>query len=221
MNSPIIQLLVLAGIAIFLILRLRSVLGTRDGFEKPRTPDEPVPDASARRRGFEVIEGGPDRDITDHVPDGSPSARAIAAIKAVEPSFSVGEFLHGARGAYEWILMAFEKGDLDEVVPFLGREVFQSFSEVIDMRVQEGLKIEANFVGLRELTLQEATFDPDTREAQLTVRFVAELTSVARNAAGVVVEGSATEIRRQRDVWTFARKIGSNDPNWQLVATSE
>ena len=68
MNSPLIQLLVLAGIAVFLILRLRSVLGTREGFEKP--PATQVPDKPSRP-DFEVIEGGPDRDIIDHVEDGS------------------------------------------------------------------------------------------------------------------------------------------------------
>ena len=142
-------------------------------------------------------------------------------MKTAEPAFAVGEFLHGARSAYEMILMAFEKGDLDPVLPFLSPEVYQSFAEVIDRRQSEGLTIEAHFVGLRELALQDADFDRDTREAHLSVRFVAELTSVARNAAGEVVEGSPTEIRRQRDVWIFSRRMGDKDPNWQLTATSE
>ncbi|MFM1862114.1 MAG: Tim44/TimA family putative adaptor protein [Gemmobacter sp.] len=219
MNSSLIQLLVLAGIAIFLILRLRKVLGTRDGFEAPPAP-API-EARPRRREFEVIEGGPDRDITDHVAEGSDAARALAAMKTVEPAFAVGEFLHGARGAYEMILMAFEKGDLDPVLPFLSPEVYQSFAEVIDRRQSEGLTVEAHFVGLRELALQDADFDRDTREANLSVRFVGELTSVARNAAGEIVEGSPTEVRRQRDVWIFTRRMGDKDPNWQLTATSE
>lgn len=219
MNSSLIQLLVLAGIAIFLILRLRKVLGTREGFEAPPAP-API-EARPRRREFEVIDGGPDRDITDHVPEGSDAARALAAMKTVEPAFAVGEFLHGARGAYEMILMAFEKGDLDPVLPFLSPEVYQSFAEVIDRRQSEGLIVEAHFVGLRELALQDADFDRDTREAHLSVRFVGELTSVARNPAGEIVEGSPTEVRRQRDVWIFTRRMGDKDPNWQLTATSE
>ncbi|MGA1635417.1 MAG: Tim44/TimA family putative adaptor protein [Gemmobacter sp.] len=219
MNSSLIQLLVLAGIAIFLILRLRKVLGTRDGFEAPPAP-API-EARPRRREFEVSEGGPDRDITDHGAEGSDAARALAAMKTVEPAFAVGEFLHGARGAYEMILMAFEKGDLDPVLPFLSPEVYQSFAEVIDRRQSEGLTVEAHFVGLRELALQDADFDRDTREANLSVRFVGELTSVARNAAGEIVEGSPTEVRRQRDVWIFTRRMGDKDPNWQLTATSE
>ena len=224
MSSAIIQLLVLAGIAVFLILRLRSVLGTRDGFEKPPS-SEALPSADdSRRRSrpeFDVIEGGPDRDITDHVPDGSESAKALASMKMAEPGFNVSEFLEGARGAYEMILMAFENGDLSDVRDFLSPEVAEAFDRVIAEREQQGLKVEAHFVGLREISLSEAQFDRRSREGDMTVRFVGELTSVVRDGSGAVVEGSPTEIRRQKDVWTFSRTMGADDPNWILVATGE
>jgi predicted lipid-binding transport protein (Tim44 family) len=221
MSGAILQLLVLAGIAIFLILRLKSVLGTREGFEKPPVPLGDQGSTARRRKDFEVIEGGPDRDITDHVPDGSPAAKALAAMKLAEPSFHVGEFLGGARGAYEMILMSFERGDLTDVMPFLSKDVFEAFSEVIDQREQQGLTVEATFVGIRELALHEATFDRATDVGEVTVRFVGEMTSVVRDKAGEIVEGNPNEIKRQRDIWTFARKMGSDDPNWQLVATGE
>lgn len=219
MNSSILQLLVLAGVAVFLILKLRSVLGTREGFEKPPIPlDDVRPKA---RRDFEVIEGGPDRDIIDHVPDGSPAAKALVAMKTAEPGFSVGTFLSGARGAYEMILMAFEKGEVDSVRSFLSADVAASFDAAVAAREREGLTIEAKFVGLRELVLQEATFDPDSRTAEITMRFMGELTSIVRDKSGVVIEGRDTEVKRQRDVWTFARRMGVDDPNWQLVATGD
>ncbi|WP_149141679.1 Tim44/TimA family putative adaptor protein [Gemmobacter caeruleus] len=217
MNDALIQLLVLAGIAVFLILKLRSVLGSREGFEKPPQPTEPKPVT----RQFEVIEGGPDLDITDHAAEGSDTARALAAMKQVEPGFSVNTFLQGARGAYEMILMAFERGDLAAVRPFLAPEVHESFAAAIAAREAQGLTVEANFVGLRELTLQSASFDPATREAEVTIRFGGELTSIVRDKSGEVIEGSATEVKRQRDIWTFGRVMGSSDPNWQLVATGE
>ncbi len=222
MGNAIIQLLVLAGIAVFLILRLRSVLGTRDGFEKPPAPLPGGDDA--RRRGrtdFDVIEGGPDRDITDHVSDGSDAAKALAAMKMAEPGFRVSEFLTGARQAYEMILMAFERGDIEEVRGFLSGEVAEAFDGVIAQRKAEGLRIEANFVGVREVSLVNATFDRASREGDVTVRFGGELTSVVKNAEGQVIEGNANDIKRQRDVWTFSRVMGSNDPNWVLVATEE
>ncbi len=217
MSSSLLQLLVLAGIAIFLILKLRSVLGTRDGYETP--PAERAESRQKPRRDFEVIEGGPDRDIIDHVEDGSDAAKALAGMKLAEPGFSVSEFLQGARGAYEMILMAFENGDLNGIRAFLSPDVLETFEEVIRQREAQGLSIEASFVGLRELALDDATFDRATGDAEITVRFTGELTSVVRNAAGDVIEGDASSIKRQRDVWTFGRKMGSDNPNWLLVAT--
>lgn len=219
MNSPILQLLVLAGIAIFLILRLKSVLGTRDGFEGP-TRSTPASEGS-RRREFEVIEGGPDHDIVDHVPEDSEAAGALADMKRIEPDFSVTTFLQGARGAYEMILMAFERGKLDEVTPFLDREVYETFAQVVDTREQQGLSIEAEFLGVRELALVDARFDQDTRRAEISVRYVGELVSVVRDSNGEIVEGAPGQSKRQKDIWTYERIMGSDDPNWRLVATGE
>ena len=222
MSSAVIQLLVLAGVAIFLILRLKNVLGTREGFEKPDLPTNQTPRVQDRNRpALEVIEGGPDHDIIDHVDENSDSAKALAEMKKIDPNFRVGGFLEGARGAYEMILMAFERGDISDVEAFLSEDVRDSFAAVIEERRQKGLTIVANIVGIGETKLTEATFDTTTKEADLTVRFVAELTSVVKNAEGEVVEGSSSQIKRQRDVWTFSRVMGTDDPNWLLVATGE
>jgi predicted lipid-binding transport protein (Tim44 family) len=219
MNSSILQLLVLAGIAIFLVLRLRSVLGTREGFEKP--PASVQPEARSREHDFEVIEGGPDLDITDHVDENSDAAKALAAMKRIEPSFSVSEFLSGARGAYEMILMGFERGDVAELKTFLADDVYETFADVVAQREEQGLTIEAEFIGVRELTLADAAYDEASGLAEITVRYVGELTSVVKNAEGEVLEGSPTAVKRQKDVWTYARNMGTDDPNWQLVATDE
>lgn len=221
MNNSIIQLLVLAGVAIFLILKLRGVLGTRDGFEGQPRPDA-LPGAARRdRRGLDLIEGGPDRDITDHVPEGSDNAAALQAMKNVEPDFSVGGFLQGARGAYEMILGAFASGDLEKIRPFLSPDVAESFAAVIEDRKAKRLTVTSDFLGIRELAVQSAAFDRAENEAEITVRFVAELVSATRDSAGEVIEGDPKHARKQKDVWTFARRMGANDPNWQLVATGE
>ena len=218
MNSPLIQLLVLAGIAVFLILRLKSVLGTREGFEQPPA-QAPSQGRSERAHDFEVIEGGPDLDITDHVDEDSDAAKALADMKRLEPSFSVTEFLGGARGAYEMIVMGYENGDLDDIQPFIAEEIYESFVEGVAAREDQGLTIEANFIGVREVELENATLDPETNEAEITVRFVGELTSAVRDKAGDIIEGSTTEVKRQKDTWVFARIMGSDDPNWLLVST--
>ncbi len=219
MDSAVIQLLVLAGIAVFLILRLRSVLGTREGYERPPEPLPGKAEGSGSRPTFDVIEGGVDHDIADHAPQGSDAAQALASMKRVEPDFHVGDFLSGARQAYEMIVMGFERGEMDDLVPFLSRDVFESFDEVVQLREREGLSVEASFVGVREVELEDATYDEKTGQAEVTVRFLGELTSVVRNAAGDIVEGDPNAIKQQQDVWTFGRTMGSDNPNWKLVGT--
>ena len=221
MQPAMIQLLILAGVAVFLILKLKNVLGTREGYEKPRAQIPPADSAEEKRQAFEVIEGGPDRDITDHVKEGSVAAKALADMKGEESGFSVGEFLQGARGAYEMILMGYERGDLEGIKPFISAEVFETFSESVAAREAQGLTIEAEFIGVREVTLKKAKFLKSKSRGEVTLRFVGELTSVVRDSAGDIVEGKVDTVKTQKDIWTFARNMGSNDPNWKLVATGE
>lgn len=218
MGSQMIQIVILAGIALFLVLRLRNVLGTREGFEK--RPEIAQPPGQARpERPFEVIEGAPDPDVADFADPESESGKALMAMKRMDRDFSVAEFSHGARQAYEMILMAYENGDVATLRGLLSPEVFESFEAAIDERAEKGLEVEATFVGVREVKLIDAHFDEATTEADVTMRLVGELTSVVRDAEGEIVEGSPTEVKQQRDLWTFSRHMNSDDPNWLLTGT--
>ena len=217
------QLIILAAIAVFLILRLRSVLGTRTGFEGP--PDrvtQTPPTNGAEERPIEVIEGGgTDQDIADHVDVESDSGKALAAMKRIEPDSFVSDFVSGSRQAYERILMAYESGDLETLREVLAPDVYAGFEAAVEQRDEKGLTVDARFIGVREMKLKEARFDDLDNVADITVRFVGELTSVVRDVEGDVVEGDPSEIKRQADVWTFSRVMGSENPNWLLVATGQ
>ena len=217
-----IQLLVLAAVAVFLVLKLRSTLGTRTGYEPPR--DAEVPGASApgtvEDGAFEVIEGGGvDQDIADHVDVDSDAGQALTSMKRLEPDFNLSEFLSGARQAYEMILMAYENGDLETLQQFLAPDVYKGFEQAVEARAEQGLTVDARFVGVRELKLKNAKFDDFDNTGELEIRFVGELVSVVKDASGEIVEGDPQAIQRQTDVWTFARTMGSDNPNWLLVAT--
>lgn len=216
MGSSLIQLLFLAVVVVFLVMRLLSVLGTREGFEpkleakKGRTPNH-----------LKVIEGSDDPDIADFAEPDSPTGRALAEMKRADRGFHVGEFVAGARQAYEMILMAFEQGDLKLLESLLAPDIYERFSSAILAREEKGYEVEASFIGVREIALKSARFDENEREGELTMRFVGELTSVVKDRDGNVVEGSATEIKRQTNIWTFARLMGTDNPNWLLIATDE
>jgi predicted lipid-binding transport protein (Tim44 family) len=142
-------------------------------------------------------------------------------MREAEPDFSLGVFLEGARGAYEMILMAYEAGDRQTLRDLLDADVYAAFETVINERAAAGLKVDSRFIGVRDLRLESAAFDPATGEADLALRFVGELITSVHDAEGRVVEGDPNEVRRQTDVWTFSRRMGRRDPNWRLSATGE
>ncbi|HHY01986.1 MAG TPA: Tim44 domain-containing protein [Paracoccus sp.] len=214
MSNTLLQILVLAAIAVFLILRLRNVLGTREGFEPPRQQ------GPATRPALRAVPSEPESDILDHVQPGTPEAEALTAMQRVEPEFAVGPFLSGAKQAYEMILTGFERGEIEEIRPFLAPPVAEAFDAVIADRNARGITAEMQYLGTREIGVQGASFDRASGLASISVRFVGELIAAHRDAAGEVVEGDPKAARKQRDVWTFERRMGQDDPNWQLVATA-
>lgn len=222
MSSEIIQVLVLAAIALFLVLRLRSVLGTRGGFENPDAGKQagPAPYQAPKRPNFDVVEGG-DADIAAYAEPGSPLSETLVAMKRLEPGFNVGQFVDGAKQAYEMIVMGYETGDMSQVERFLAPDVLEGFNAAIAERKAQGMTVDARFIGVRNARLSGASLDPTSGLGEVTVEFTGELYIVVRDAEGRIVEGDENELRRQVDVFTFERTFGQSDPNWILVATGE
>ena len=225
MGNSVIQLLVLAFIAIFLILRLKNLLGTREGFERKKQVEmTEVEKNKSSSPSLEIIEGGlendeKDRDVTDHVKAGSKASKELLKMKKIDKDFVLTDFLTGAREAYEMILLAFKRGDITKVNKFISKDVENAFSTDIDRRNSEMLKTEATFGGIRELTILDADLDGDSQEGEITIRFLSDLTLVVKNKNGEIVEGGQTDIQLQKDIWTFSRVLSSESPNWTLVAT--
>ncbi len=217
MNNTIIQLLILAGVAIFLIFRLKNVLGTREGFEPKAKTD--IKTNQDEKTIEEVAESNIDDEITEYLLDNKSSADALTKIKQIEPSFSLTEFIGGAGNAYEMILMAFQSGNISSVESFLTTEVKDNFLNAINERKQKGLTIDAEFIGLRDTAIKNIKFSLKDKVAEISVSFLADITSLVKNNEGEIVEGEKSEIKKQFDVWAFSRKIGSENPNWILVET--
>jgi len=225
MSTQLIELIILFAIAAFVLFRLRSVIGTRTGYEAPpdyltreRRPVGKRPEVRPEAADEPEDEGdlaGLSRPVPEQ------AKPAIAAMRRAESGFSLPVFLDGARGAYEMILMAFESGDRDTLRGLLAPDVFAAFESGIADRETKGLKVDARFVGVRDLWLEGAGFDAETDEAEITLRFVGELVTAVRDAENRIVEGDPSEVRRQTDVWTFSRRMGARDPNWLLSATGE
>ena len=210
------EIVLLAMVALFVGLRLYSVLGRRTGHEqqpvvRPADPvAEPVPavpEAAADRneRGGLVYEDG--------------AAKGIKAIIAADPSFDVARFLEGAQAAYRMVLEAFWKGDQQTLGELVGDDVRSSFAEAIAEREEAGLQLDNRLIAIERAIIESAELDG--RTAEVTVRFDADIAAVTRTAEGEVVAGSMSDAVSTHDIWTFRRTIGSGDPNWLLVETDE
>ena len=222
MNSDMIELLVLIALAAIVLYRLKMVIGSRTGHEG--TPDyvrrrEEARQTEESRSGPVAVPDPVDFDEDHQPPVTGDNAEALARIREVEPDFDPNAFVEGARGAYEMILMAYEEGDRETLQSLLSPDVYQAFESGISAREEEGLRVEARFIGVRDAAVEELAYEPDTRIADVTVRFVGELITSVRDAENRVVEGDPNEVRRQSDVWTFSREMGSVDPNWLLTGT--
>ncbi|GAB3438942.1 Tim44/TimA family putative adaptor protein [Insolitispirillum peregrinum] len=227
-----IDIIFLALVAGFLILRLRSVLGRRTGNEKPpmqRPQDEDVVvDLATRRRADQDDAARPARSSTDELPLFlrrsteplvAPEAMGgVMAIKAADPAFDENRFLAGSVAAFEMILNAYVQGDTKMLRSLLADEVYRQFAEAIKGFADRGEKLETELIGMRAASITSARLDG--RNAFLTVRFVTEQMIVVRDRSGAILEGDPSRFEQLVDAWTFSRDIASRDPNWRLVTTT-
>lgn len=223
MSAGVIELLILAGIAVFLLMRLRGVLGDRSGFEGgSESASIPHPAPRPERQATQVAaEGGVDADSETVAAGDADIAQTLAAMRRAEPEFLPSEFVGGSRHAFEMLLMAYETGERETLQRFMAPDLYKAFSDILDQRAADGLTVEARFIGVRDAKVVAARFDQTTGEAELGVRFVGELVTAVRDREGRIIEGDPNEIRRETATWTFARRMGADDPNWTLVATDE
>jgi len=227
-----IYTIIFLALAVFIFLRLRSVLGQRTGRERP--PYDPYSAREPVRPTSEKVVALPNRNAEAAAPKpaepvpagerwkgvaepGSAVATGLDAILAADADFDPKHFLTGARAAYEMIVNAYAEGDRRTLKNMLSREVYDGFDAAIAEREKRGETVESRFVSID--TAEIAGAEMRGRNAQVTVRFVSQLVSATRDKNGNVVDGNAEKVSEVTDVWTFARDVSSRDPNWKLVAT--
>jgi predicted lipid-binding transport protein (Tim44 family) len=226
-----ITTLIFLGLAVFVIWRLRSVLGQKTGHEQPpvdpfrrETPARPGGPAADSDNVVRLPGAAPERpapSLADRWKDiaepGSRIAEGLDDIARAEPQFDARVFLDGSKSAYEMIVTAFAQGDRKTLKDLLSKDVYDGFERAVVERERRGEKVETTFVSIDRADI--AGVEVRGNAAQVTVRFLSKLITATRDAAGAVTDGSPGTVVDVTDVWTFARTLGSRDPNWQLVAT--
>jgi predicted lipid-binding transport protein (Tim44 family) len=210
-DSGALDIILLALLAGFILLRLRSVLGRRTGNERP-PPATPAP-APARGDNVTPLPGRepPPRPVS------GPAAAGIARIRMADSSFDEAEFIGGAKAAYEMIVTAFAKGDETILRDMVAPDVLSGFQQAIAERAKAGHVQETSVKAIRRAEITEAEMKDSV--AEVTVRFTSDLVNVVRDSEGRAIEGSPNVADEVTDVWTFSRDTRSRDPNWLLVST--
>ncbi len=228
-----ITTIIFAALAIFVLFKLRSVLGTKTGNEKPPTdpfsrPQTPPPAASNESATVIRLPGAAQVAAEPVAPPPSSADfykgladegafTGLDAIRAADPAFDARAFLDGAKSAYEMIVTAFAAGNSNMLRDLLSKEVFDSFAAEIDARQQRGETVEMTFVSIDRARITEAQLRGGT--AQISIDFLSKLITATRDRSGTVIDGSAEKVVDVTDLWTFAREVRARDPNWKLVAT--
>lgn len=214
-NFQFLDIILFAGVAGFLLFRLRSVLGRRTGNER-RRPDPfapkpvvpPVPTTAGAAPSAIALS-----------PNGAATLgnEGLAALQAADPSFKPDTFLTGARAAFDIIVKAFAAGDTAALQPLLSPDVFAAFSEAIRARRDAKETHETKLVAVKAATIEHGAVEGTT--GLVTVKLVSDQVNVTRAADGSVVDGDPDKVVEKTDFWTFSRPLRARNPNWTLVAT--
>lgn len=211
-------IVIFAMIAIFLGLRLYSVLGRKTGHEQTmRPPIEHTAPPAPTPMGTPELTGS--RPIALDFDISPSSQQGLQAIAMADRNFDLSRFTDGAKSAYRMILEAYWKGDRDTLKPLVAQDVFETFDEAITSREAVGETLDNRLVVIENVLVSQASMI--NGEAEITVRFDSDIAAVTRDKDGRVVAGSLTDALPNHDTWTFARKLGSPNPNWMLVDTDE
>ncbi|HEX6375096.1 MAG TPA: Tim44/TimA family putative adaptor protein [Allosphingosinicella sp.] len=212
------EIVLLALVALFVGLRLYSVLGRRTGHEQQPIL-RPAETGTAPETTAPAADLAIERPETGGFVYEEPATPGIRAIVGADPAFDVGRFLEGAQAAYRMILEAFWRGDREELRHLVGGDVLTSFEESIAAREAAGEQLDNRLVQIERAVIQDARLAG--RTAEVDVRFDADIAAVTRDRDGKVIAGTLSDAIPTHDVWTFRRNLASGDPNWLLVETDE
>ena len=193
-NFGYLDLILLAMIAGFIILRLRNVLGRKTGHEGKVV-------SSLSEKKFEEF-------------------KKTIKLKKQPIEFDINQkkqFLKGAEIAYETIINSFAKGDKKSLKDLVTEEMNKNFESAIEERNSKNIKSELTFIGIKSSTIEK--FEKTAEALFFTVKFISEIISIKKDKDNNVIEGDPNKIKTVIDRWKFTRKISSMNPNWYLAET--
>lgn len=221
---PYADIVILALIAGFILLRLRSVLGQKSEGEKPqffKRDDSlrPAEKESVVQLTGKALKGRPEEDADLYLQQQGDNAiaRTLTDMKKIDAQFSATSFLSGARMAYEMVFDAFAKGDKKTLEMLLDKPIYDTFVREIDARDKASEKTESTLVSVKPKDISEAVLTGT--KARLSVKFESEQVSITKDLNGNIIEGHPSITHLMDDDWVFERDLTSKSPNWKIIET--
>ena len=223
------DLLLYALVAAGLVFWLRSVLGTRHGEERER------PNPFLGGENADPISSNAEEQVADFVTpqdriaelaeepsknysiENKTAEAGLVDIASGDRNFDIDAFLEGSQDAFVMIVESFAEGDRETLKELLADEVYTAFEAAISEREEKEETQETEIHAIRKAEVLEAILEG--KRAQITVKFIAEESSVTRDKDGEIIAGSAERTVEMQDIWTFGRDIKSRDPSWLLLET--
>ncbi len=221
-----IDIIFLAAVAAFIAFKLRSTLGKDSGdvdILKPPTgrgdksKDARVIALSEMRNGI-----APEKKAAEDILllagiEDPEISKTLIEIKKHDPSFSVGEFLEGAKTAFEWVFGAFVKKDKQALKSLLADDIYVDFAKELERLEAEDVRPDSTLVAITSANIVAAELKGSV--ARLTVKFVSEQVVIMRDKDGKIVDGDPSHVDEVENEWVFERNLKSGNPNWLIVAT--
>ena len=221
-NIPFFDILILAMIAVFILNRLRNVLGKKTGNEedigqnlnvktklKETKPDRELNLKMNKDSNKSLYNLHEDRDIN----------KALNAIKKIESSFELENFVNKAKKAFEYILNAYSANNLKNLKILLDEKIYQGYQKDIEKRIKKKENFEITIINIKEPIIKHAKVVD--KKAQITLEYESEQIHLLKNSKGDIIEGDSNQILNISEQWTFSRELKSRNPNWKLLSISE
>ena len=203
-NFPYIDILIFGVIAIFLIFRLKNILGTKTGFEETN-----VNDKTHEKKFTNVVPLKSDKDNIDKL--------ELKKILTIDPNFNIKDFLSGSKNFFEMVLESFVSGNLNNIKNFTKPSVFNSFKAAIDERNKEQETLIIDLKSIKENKITKATITKTS--IKLNVVFETFQIRALMDKNDQIIDGDTENEILVKDEWVLERKINDNNPNWTLVET--
>lgn len=220
MSELLGNIIVLAAVAAFILLRYRSMLGEQRG----RDPNE-IKKRKAELEDVERIIQLPQKaetqklELTKEIlaPYDDATRMAFLAFQRIDTDFNPDDFLEGAKSAFEMLVTAYREGDRETLKMLLSRELYDNFDKALKAEEAEGKRTQGTVVAISKAEIREAKLKGN--QATISVQFSSDQIQVTRDKDNVIIEGDASHEVEIDDHWVFTRDLKSLNPNWTIIET--